>query len=145
MKYNSNGSLQYNKVFSKSDSGAPIDVKYYISGQITQYDDTHVIISGGVLYVQSSLGIAINSMIDQLVFKMDFDLNIKWASLFDFQYNFDTESNSLIYEGLIYTASYVGSWYPCFFSINGTDGHYTAAKVYTQTTYSNSISSAGNI
>ena len=138
MKYDSNGHLQYSKVFSKSDSGTSINVMYYISGGITQYDDAHAILSGEVQYIQSSLGIAINSLIDQLVFKMDFDLNIEWASIFDYRNSSDTASNMIVYEGLIYTASYIANAYPWFFSINGTDGHYANSKVYIQIIYLNS-------
>ena len=82
MKYDSGGSLKFNKVFSKSDPNDPVSIRFYISGGIAKYDDSHVILTGAVQYSLSKLGIDIYSSIDQLVFKADYNFNIEWASLF---------------------------------------------------------------
>ena len=57
IKYDSSGSLLMNKVFAFSKSGNPVDLKYFIWKEISQYDDSHIILTGGVQYAQSSLGL----------------------------------------------------------------------------------------
>ena len=142
MKYDSGGSLKFNKVFSKSDPNDPVSIRFYISGGIAKYDDSHVILTGAVQYSLSKLGIDIYSSIDQLVFKADYNFNIEWASLFDYSINFDPASNPVIYNSLIYTALYSANSYPWFYYINGTDGHYIASKAFIYYT-SSSTSQAG--
>ena len=143
MKYDSGGNLQFNKVFSKSDSSDPVSIRFYISGEIVKYDDSHVILTGGIQYSLSKLGVHIFSSIDQLVFKADYDFNIEWASLFDYSSNVDSVSNPVIYNSLIYTASYSANSYPWFYYINGTDGHYITSKVFIY--YTSSITSLAGI
>ena len=119
-----------NKVFAFSKSGNPVDLKYFIWKEISQYDDSHIILTGGVQYAQSSLGLSTFSTTDRIMFKADYDFNITWASIFDYKGNPDSTSNWVVYNSLIYTASYVSYVYPYFYYINGTDGHYMASNLF---------------
>ena len=57
IKYDSNGNLLINKVFSYSNPGNPVELKFFIASEISQYDDYHIILTGRVQNDQSSSGI----------------------------------------------------------------------------------------
>ena len=73
---------------------------------------------------------------DRIMFKADFDINISWASIFNYKGNQDSTSNWVVYNSFVYTASYAAYTYPYFYYINGTDGHYMASKLFIYYTFS---------
>ena len=130
MKFNSDGSLLFTKTFSNSFSNNKLEIKYFLFGWIQKFNDL-VVMNGKVSYDQSALGFSPDSYIDQIVFTVDGGFNIKWASIFDYKLSIDTKNDFIIYEDIIYISDYAANYYPCFFSVNATDGTYLQSNLFT--------------
>ena len=92
MKLDSNGKTKIIKVFANSFDGNALNIKYFLPGFIYNVENSNLIFNGKVIYLPSSVGYSNDSYIDLIIFSMDYDSNLNWASIFDYKLNIDNKN-----------------------------------------------------
>ena len=91
MKFDQNGNQLFTKAFSNSLSGNKMELRYFLFGGLVKYNDSSFIFNGKIAYSQSGVGYSADSYIDQIIFSADNEINIEWASIFDYKQTIDTK------------------------------------------------------
>ena len=153
MELDSEGNVLQVKIFSNSFLSDAIQTAYYMIGYLhsikgktyillifskwsififnIESNSTSVIITGGVNYGLSGLGYSEDSYVDSLLISLDASRNVQWATIFDYNLNYDSYGKSEIYDSIIYFPIYAGYINPTLVSLNSTTGKVINTKMFS--------------
>ena len=83
----------------------------------------------------STLSYSEDSSTDWILFRIDNNGNTVWTTVIDYQLGYDSASKIITYDSIVYGGMYANAFFPCFFSLNGSDGHYLQSNCFTFNSY----------
>ena len=100
LRFNSNGTMDLFKLFS--DQNSQSSLKYFQAGFISEIENYHISVWGRTDSTLSNIGYSNNSTTDYIVFRVDDSGNIKWTTIIDNNYGYDSASKAFSYESILY-------------------------------------------
>ena len=88
-------------------------------------------IDASVDFNLSGIGYSENSYNDWIVMGLDTNINVEWASVFDYAEKYGSWGDFLLEGPLIYTGIYAGSISPTVISLDSSKGEITQIKMFT--------------
>ena len=132
LKIDSSGNIIFKKTLSSNPGlGKAVYLNYLQAYNIVKVSSNNIVINGLVNYYFSSIGYSENSYIDQIVFSFDANGKTQWASVFDYNLNYDSDGKMAYYDSIVYSTLFAISSYPWFFSLNSTNGKYLQSNLFT--------------